>query len=143
MWRAVENSTRCPADAPLLTRAVGRRDSRHKVPRAVGGIISNRTKPGSHWASSVWRFKQLLAWRPNACNGHGRAIIAPGAGYVKRKMPAPGVLGGGAAFGVRWTNRAWGQAAAAWVNCRQQAAKWGARGSVRPPAVAGWRSLPA
>ena len=50
--------------------------------------------------SSAWRFKQLLAWRPNARNGHGRAIIAPGAEYVKRKMPVPGVLGGGAPFGV-------------------------------------------
>jgi len=42
----------------------------------------------------------LLAWRPNACNGYGRAIIALGAEDVKRKMLAPGVLGGDAAFGV-------------------------------------------
>ena len=41
---------------------------------------------------------------------------------------------------VYWTNRAWGQAAAyAGSTAAQQAAKWGARGSVRPPAVACWR----
>jgi len=39
-------------------------------------------------------------WSPNACNGYGEAIIAPGAKDVKQKMPVSGNLGGDAAYGA-------------------------------------------
>ena len=71
--------------------------------------------------------------------GGGRTMrSAYGSQSASERGSAPKSRGGRRS--VCWTIRAWGPAAAQpGSTAAQQAAKWGARGSVRPPAVACWR----